>query len=379
MGHFGGHNSGDEAMLFGLIASSPPELRRRFLIVTKTGVLSSVFAEYGAQAIPAHFRPLWQAVNQCEGIILGGGTHFHDDYLRLRYVRHVRYLLRFLLIFSWAKVRGKKVLWLGMGFGPIWRPLTKWLLGWGVHVCDHITVRDSVSAAEIKTYLSQQKFTHAFDLAALAQPETPVHLQADLQRAPQRDKCILGISVVEAESSQTGQASLLNDFWSKFKTALDNVYRQNPRLQIRVFVIRGGEREDDLKASQTLVDFVSQSDSGRVRLVPYHEDPTITLARIAECDYFVGTRFHAGVLSYLGGCRLLLLAYHRKLQDLAQEIELAQDACIDISQPTTVAALETALQGLIGQSSHNVPNLPVATAIERARLSIKVLNRFVQP
>jgi len=370
VGHFGGNNSGDEAMLLGMVAGCSPLVRQRLIIITKTGKLPSAFAEYDVQSIPAQLRPVWHAINDCAGVVLGGGTHFHDDYVRVRYLRHVRYLLRYLLLFSWAKLRGKKVLWLGMGIGPLRRPLTQWLLDWGVQVCDHVTVREAASAAELASRISPQKLTQSFDLAALACQKMP--------HTCQKEK-IVGVSVLEATFSQTGQTSLQNNFWSQFTTALENVYRQYPQVQIRVFVIRGGKREDDRQASQVLVDLLSKVDPTRVVLVPYHDDPTVTIARIAECEGFIATRFHAAVFSYLAGCRLLLLAYHRKLQDLAHEIGLAPIACIDIAQPTTIAELVSVLQGLVEQSPNYIARLPVEEAQKRAQSSIKVLDRFAMP
>lgn len=361
-------------MLLGLVSGCPPELQKGMIIVTKNGTLSDAIAQYGVRVIPAKPGPIWNAVNQSAGIILGGGTHFHDDYLRWRYVRHVRYLLRYLLIFTWAKLWGKKVLWLGMGIGPFSRPLTRWLLQWGIHTCDHITVRDTVSANELYTFAESVKVTHTFDLAALIRQTLPSLVQAPRHRSGKTR--ILGLSVVEANLTQTGKISQQHNFWSQFTTALERIYRHHPDLHIRVYVIRGGQREDDMQASLALVELLNRYDPARVSLIPYNEDPTVTLASIAECDVFVATRFHSAIFSYLVGCRLLLLAYHRKLQDLAQEIRLSPNACIDIAQPTTVAEVEAALEGLLGKSSDYIAQLPVEEAHARASRNIHILNEF---
>lgn len=372
LGHFGGSNSGDEAMLLGLVMGCLPQLRKRLLVVTKIGDLPPDIAQYGVRTIPAQIRPVWKAINRCEGVILGGGTHFHDDYVRTRYIRHVRYLLRYLFLFSWAKLLGKKVLWLGVGVGPISRPLTQWLLRWGVLLCDHVTVRDAVSAAEVAAHIEPQKLTHAFDLAALTMQENLV----PSRRTSPEQLITLGVSVVEANSSKTGHASLQIDFWTIFTEALADIYRQSPQLQIQVFVMRGGTREDDQSASQALVERLQQVDSKRVTLVPYHECVSVTIARIAECDCFIATRFHAAVLSYLVGSRLLFLAYHRKLHDIAKEIGLSPTACIDIAQPTTANDIINALKGLIGDSPNHVAKLPVEEAQYQAGLNITIVNRF---
>jgi polysaccharide pyruvyl transferase WcaK-like protein len=144
---------------------------------------------------------------------------------------------------------------------------------------------------------------------------------------------------------------------------------------VRLFVIRGGQREDDFAATARLYRALTAIDPARVEIVPYLDDPRLTLHKLRECGAFIATRFHAGVLAYLAGCRLLLLAYHRKLSDLAHEIGLAAQACVPVAPDITETLLVERIEGLLSEDAGYQPTLPVNTATARARRSIALLER----
>lgn len=372
LGHYGGHNTGDEAMLTGLVTACTPALRNRLLVVSKDAALPAVIARLGVQAIPATWRPVLHAFLHSYGLVLAGGSHFQDDYSGMRYVRHYRYMARFVILSILARLLGKRVIWLSMGFGPFFRSPTRLITRLGLRFCQHVTVREATSAQGIQPWIAPDRMTHAFDLAGLlaALPAPPS------RTAHPPPTITLGVSVLSVQSTHTGGPQVDQLFWQRLAAALSWVLAQQPHVRIRIFIIRGGQREDDVALSALLYRTLVETAAARVELIPHCPDPTLTLHKMRECQAFIATRFHAGVLSYLAGCRLAFLVYHRKLADLAQEIGLGERACIALTAQTTDDTLRERISELLAGAAPYQPTLPIATAIARARLNIEVLQKY---
>jgi polysaccharide pyruvyl transferase WcaK-like protein len=368
VGHFGGHNTGDDAMLSGLVQGCSPALRRRLLVVSKGGALPPPVALAGVTAISPQTRPVLRALWNSHGLALGGGSHFHDDYAPARLLRHVRYMARFVVLTLLARLLGKRVVWLGQGIGPLDYPPTRLLTAVGARLCRHISVRERASYQELTQWVPTARLTHAFDLAALLAEDEP-------RVQPTSSPLLLGMSVLSVQHTRTGGPQAEQLFWPRLQAALVQVFTQQTGLRVRLFVIRGGQREDDFAATVRLYRALTAIDPARVEIVPYLDDPRLTLHKLRECGAFIATRFHAGVLAYLAGCRLLLLAYHRKLSDLAHEIGLAAQACVPVAPDITETLLVERIEGLLSQDAGYQPTLPVSTATARARRSIALLER----
>ena len=376
VGHFGGCNTGDEAMLEGFLEALGPEARRSVSVVVKkeNGAEGSL-RRIGVEPVPAGFRAVLRALLRTDSLVLCGGTHFHDDYHTLRYLRHVRYMARYVSLSMLSKLMRKRVTWLGMGFGPFYRRPTRWLTRLGLRFCDRVSVRDLRSLEEIAAWIPREKLDLTFDLAGL--------LARNLRSCKVRPsakpfRCsILGISATSVRQNKSGGRRADETFWRKLAGALNATMEENKDLRVRVIVLRGGSRENDKSVSVYLHDAISSVHAGRSELIPYDPDPNTTWRKIAECNAFVATRFHAGVLAYLAECRLLFLAYHRKVRDLAREIGLAEEACLGISENVDEEELAQRLRALTSGDETFRPRLPVLDATRRASLNIRTLQKSI--
>lgn len=370
LGHYGGHNTGDEAMLTGLVQGCPPAVQQRLLVVARQGAAALPPNLHHIAAIPATSGAVLPALRQCHGLILGGGSHFQDDYADQRYMRHLRYMARFVVLSAVARRMGKPVLWLGMGFGPCFRRSTRMITRLGLQFAAHVTVREAASYNEIKGWIAADRLTHSFDLAALmldaVAPAPPA-----AARSP-----VLGVSLLSVQNTLTGGAGVDQHFSQQVGAALEAVLASQPQLRIRIFVIRGGSREDDFDVSAQLYRRLVAVDAARVAIIPHLPDPTLTLRKMQECQSMLATRFHAGVLGYLAGCRLACVVYHRKLTDLADEIGLPRAACIPLDEQATAVTLEPQIRALVGGAPEYQPHLPLATALARARLNSDLIQRY---
>lgn len=375
IGHYGGQNTGDEAMLLGLVAGCTPSIRKRLLIVTKEGVLPSVISELGVRAVPAHITEVLRQLFCCHGVIVGGGSHFQDDYSLLRYLRHFRYMARYVVIAFLATVLRKKVLWLSMGFGPFLRKATKWLTRLGIRFCNYVTVRESASATEIGSWVDKNKYSKTFDLAALM-PVSETALLEDDPVPEDSTRLTLGLAAISVKSLESKGVYVESSFWHMFSEALADIYRTHQELHVSIFVIRGGQREDDEEINGKIYTELLRIDPVRVSLVPYDPNPLRTFERIKQCKTFIATRFHSAVLAYLAECNLLVLSYHRKVTDLAREIELPAQAHLEISGNTSVDTLREAIRHLLCTPDQYQARLPVAEAIKRAARNIEIIRKF---
>ncbi len=371
IGHYGGSNTGDEAMLAGLLSGMQSGTRKQATVVVKEGTLAETYPNLGTTIIPADLGSVVRALFHTDSLVLGGGTHFHDDYTTARYLRHFRHMLRIAGLSMLAKLMGRKVTWLGMGFGPFFRLPTEWVTKWGLKFCDRVTVRDENSLKQIALWVPQQKVALSFDLSALM-----VGNSHGCLKAPRKERfhCkTLGVSVTSVRQSRTGGPEIDSLLRKHLASALKRALENYPELQLKIMVIRGGTREDDTAVSMELHQDISGSYPGRSRVIPYHADPAETVREIVECDAVVATRYHACVLAYLAGCRLFFIAYHRKVHDLAGEIGLSDDACIEMTHNVTEEQIARQLDRLVAGEGAFQARLPVTDAEQRAQLSIRAL------
>jgi polysaccharide pyruvyl transferase WcaK-like protein len=177
-------------------------------------------------------------------------------------------------------------------------------------------------------------------------------------------------------SLHTGGTTAERTFWQRLETSLAAVLAVHQHLRIRIFIFRGGHREDDFARSARLYRALIDVDPARVEIIPYCPDPLRIFRKIQECSTFVATRFHAGVLAYLAGCRLVFLAYHRKLTDLAHDIGLPHRACIPIRADIAETTLRTRIDELVTGAAGYTPTLPVTEAIRQAHRHTDILEHY---
>lgn len=367
IGHYGGHNTGDEAMLAGLLSASSDFLPNGAVVVRRGG--KAGLEGYAVRTVEPTAWAVLRSLSRSHGLVLGGGTHFHDDYRLPRYLRHLRYLSRILLLSLLARLSGRYVLWLGMGFGPFHRAPTRWLTRIGLGLCDFVTVRDAASRRAVNGWIRPDRLEVGFDLAALVEFTAP-------SPAPRPGR-VLGISTSTATTSHGRSRANDERFWQEFDQTIIARFERDEDLRVRIFVFRGGAREDDVDRSADLRERLSAIDSARVDLVDFSPDPRLALRAAATCTSFVATRYHSAIFAYLAGCALMCVPYHRKVVDLAAELGLDPVSLAE-PRPGSKAELARKLDALLAGERAFRPNLPQDEAVRRAKTSIKAWRRVVQ-
>lgn len=372
-GHYGGENTGDEAMLEGLaLAAGSGERPASIVVASKGGKLSERLREAGVRSIPLEPTSILRELPRCRVVVLGGGTHFHDDYDKARYRRQLVSLARIVVVGAIARALGKRVAWLGMGFGPFHRRRTRWITRLGLRMCDVVTVRDQASLRELTRLGAARNARLTFDLSALlVDParETP----------PPASRTLIGVSALSLSEIHGGDRRLDEVFWGRSAEALATVMAERPDVRVRVVEMRGRSRHTDGQAVDRLVARLTETAADRVEIVPYSADPTAALGAISECEAMISSHYHAMMLGYLAGRRLLGLPYHRKVRDLAEEIGLDAEALVPIDPGTTSELIRDRILRLVDDPDFGRPRLPVSIAVDRASENLEGLEAEPTP
>lgn len=370
IGHYGAGNTGDEAMCRALIASSPPELRARLVLVAKTGT-----GDRGT-AGRLTLRPgaLARALFRVDGVILGGGTHFHDEYVGRTYVEHLGSMSRHVLVYALTRLLGGRVIWVGVGVGPLRRAPARLLFRAAAGTCSLITVRDRASFERCRALLSERRLRvvrPAFDLAALLPAPSP-------REGRSSGEIVLGVSVMNLAGFRGFGPEAAAAASENLAAGLGRALAERDSLHIRIFIIGQSRREDDREASSRLRRSLERAAPGRVGLVEHDPDPERTLGRFADCDAVLATRYHSLLFGYLAGCRLAALAYNEKVADLCEELGLGPRAVIRPEDAVDREAVDATLHGLLAGDEAFAPTLPLEEARVSARRNIELLIAAVE-
>ena len=362
IGNYGADNTGDEAMLAGLLdglGATPHALS----IVSKRAVASAWAQEHPVSWLrPAPLRVL-TALRTARGLAMAGGTHFHDDYRQPRLVHHWWYLIRIVLLSLAARLLGKQVVWLGVGVGPLRGRPTRLLTRAALSLCHRITVRDGASMEEVCRLDPEADVQVSFDLAALMQ-------RPSIRPAPPRPR--LGVSMLALADTREGSVESDRALQDAMVSAVRRLLDAEPVMDVALMTLRGGAREADVTVTRGLWEALAATHPDRVALVPYHDSPYVMFEEIARCSYMLGARYHAGMLAFLAHVPQLVIAYHRKCADLCDEVRMPPEACLSVAD-VVGGSLDERLLALVRSPERFLPGVTPGQASLAARRSVALL------
>ena len=143
-GYYGFGNAGDEAMLCAIIdAIRKEEADAHITVISGNPKETSKKHNINAVGTFSAFGIL-KAIANSDLVISGGGSLLQD-------ATSIRNTYYYLSIMALAKMMGKKVMLYSQGIGPLNRPSTRRAVGFVLRFVDTITVRDSISKAELES------------------------------------------------------------------------------------------------------------------------------------------------------------------------------------------------------------------------------------
>ena len=258
-----------------------------------------------------------------------------------------------------AKLFWKRTYLMGIGIGPLSTFWGRFLSKQIYRLAKFISVRDKLSYKILEKMGLKNKVTLSFDLAALLPS-----LSTSDNLVKKTDMKKLGVSILpffEIYHHDKEKDILLIHEIAK---GLNRWLKRDCQSMIYLFVFKGKSKADDVLITEMLQKELNPL--GRVRLIPYNPDPIQTLSRVAQCDAFVGMRYHSCVFAYLTNTPLLIINYFQKCQALAEDVGLSEHAVISIEEILN-GKFEKYLQNLQEHPDDFVATLPVDIAKQMAK------------
>jgi len=365
VGYYGWKNTGDDAMLYGILS----ELQRLYpttrIAVVTVAPIEIPKSKNGKNLVyfvkPSPYTVFWELCKSST-LILGGGSHFED--FGSKRIRPLKNTLRILTLIIFAKLLKKKVCLLGIGISPVSSVLIKWMLKLIFHLADFISVRDKVSLEFLKLLREDRKALLAFDPSALIMPFPYSHPNKETS------DITLGISVLPAFKIYYGAEKIDLFLVDCIARELNSWAAENPYLKVLLFVFKGKSKDDDVSLTMQLQKKLYATQ--RVKFVPYEPNPRKRLQQVSQCDYFIAMRFHSSMFAYLNRIPLLMIDYHPKCRALAEYIGLPKNAIVSPSE------ILSGKFGMLLKHFREYPNeflasLPVEIAKQKARLGLNSL------
>lgn len=344
-GYYGMRNFGDD--LFGAICAAAS---RRFwnakprVVGPAIATVDSLYtmpgwyppAVYGGSGLLGKTGRLYsflRGVRNTDLLVMGGGS-----------VINGRGSFREPLMLS-AQRRGRlKLAAIGVSVGPFEDAASQESAKAFISRLSYLAVRDRRSYELALEMGVGERLHRGRDLAGLLSMLLP---PSERPRLPaQGEKLRIGVAPCRYSPRpgySTPEAKALQDSMVEALKALSTRYR----LQVEIFSLNGHSLHGDREVAQTWHRALA-AQGVLARQIDYlHCDPIATAQAIGECDAFISTRLHGAIVAYMVGVPFMLVDYHPKCADFADDIGLPASRRIT-AQHNGAAAIADGLEAMLG-------------------------------
>lgn len=303
IGNYGATNSGDDAILNGILSEVRADNPSHQITVFSSdpALTAQLFEVLTAPLFPLGFRSFFKygfrnsikALKKADVVILGGGGLFQDNYL------YACFLWAWQVF--WGRFFGKPLFIHSAGVGPLNTRMGSWLTKWAFEQAEVITVRDEFSADLLKKIGVKKEIHPTAD---------PVFLHPYKNISPE-NKRQKGLFIISLRPWLHHTQEIIQTFLSFLK------YLKGSRGAEFIFVSMQQIREHDLQMVEPLV----RELGGKVYSPPHFSD-LLSLMQTAECA--IGMRYHFMIAALLTQTPLLPISYSPKTEALFQGSELKE-------------------------------------------------------
>jgi polysaccharide pyruvyl transferase CsaB len=347
LGYQGFGNVGDEAILAGMeevLTGSPVQ------VVAVIGGQEPIPAFVSAARITTHrMRPTLaglRAVRDARVVLISGGGLLNDHWLTV--------VPTYLAWSVLARLAGARIAWIGVGVGPLRRPVSRRLAGWALALACCVTVRDPESAALVASISGRVTTTVVPDPALMMSRPAPL------------DRKGIGLIVREPTPDRAGDRMPMAQALAE---AAARVGGNGTSVRLITF---GGPR--DRSFAEEIRDQARTAGAAMVGIDELGPDPRKALESIAALESVVSVRLHGVILAALASTPVVPIAYDEKVRSVARLLgmERLTQAIDGLSGDGIVAALTEAAsadtQRRVWQSTEELRSsgIRLRTLIEQA-------------
>lgn len=299
-GYFGCGNLGDDSILQGYLhGMRAAGMAQDFYALS--GDPEMTFRNYGVPASDRmNVRLVNDALEECDALVMPGGSLFQDA----TSTRSVAYYKELVIR---AKKKGKKVLILGQGVGPLNSYFGKRMAAEAFKAADAVSVRDPVSLTTLQGLGVNRPVQVTADCALLLPPPVDVGEQFG----------VAGMKTIGIAPRPYGKPKDTVALFSEFCTLL---YRAG---MVPTLI------EMDRKQDGDLIDLIEKKFGGRIAHIRKLDVPSTAQARIGRMESIVAMRLHAGILAAMMGIPPLMISYDPKTTAFSKMLGLSNPPMIE--------------------------------------------------
>lgn len=289
-GYYGCGNLGDDALLIGFLTGLG---ERKVTAVALSGSPERTNRFLGVQAIDRRDQAaLLKQLEDADALVLAGGGLLQD-------VTSLYSLKYYTGLINTAKSKGKKVILLAQGIGPITSFFGKRAAAAAFQQCDVISVRDQASMSALRALGYKRPIEVTGDLAWLVEPDESSEGGFGLG-----DMKTVGI----AARPWMKNRNIAPAFAGFAQLLFKNQY-------VPVLV------EMDSKLDTPLLDAITKLHGGRPPDMRNIQSPSALVARLKRMHAVVAMRLHAGILAASAGVPSMMVAYDPKVTAFANQMD----------------------------------------------------------
>jgi polysaccharide pyruvyl transferase CsaB len=305
-GYFGCGNLGDDSILLGFLEGIKEDKHEVRALAGNPGM---VMQRYGVQGVQRLDRgAVDQAIDQCDALVFPGGSIFQDT-TSVRSVAYYSHLTRT------AAKKGKKVVMLGQGVGPLKRFLGRKLAVSAFNSADAIAVRDRSSVQTLQDL--------GADVAPRATADMTFLLPKPNLNEQQQSYGVGNMKAVGLAPRPHGKDK--NKKVIKLFGDLARLLLQNGYVPVLL--------EMDSMMDGPLIQQLEKDQGGKVPSVRNLTSPVQLQQRIARLDSVIAMRLHAGILSATVGVPPFMVSYDPKVAAFAGILDQERPPSIEEARP----------------------------------------------
>jgi polysaccharide pyruvyl transferase WcaK-like protein len=228
-------------------------------------------------------------------------------------------------VFKWsiiAKLCRCKLLIISMGAGPIYHPLSRWLIKSALSLADYRSYRDTFSKQYIEGIGFGANSDPVYPDLAFSLPRATV----SVRRSFHSERPVIGVGVVDyyglSGKSDEERESVYRDYLNKMVTFV--TWLLNHKYAVRVLI---GDVKYDRSVKRDLMELLKdrglESQDGRIINEPILSVEQL-LSQLVATDVVVSPRYHNIILALMLNKPVISLSYNEKFDSLMAGFGLAE-------------------------------------------------------